>query len=99
MSSGDIATDGALFEGYCQVHDRRVSGILISSTGSTYAEGSPVCRVGDVAIGNCGCSSLVLTGSESVFAEGKAVAVSGSLVDGPIQGVVITGCASVFVGI
>lgn len=91
------ARKGDAFYGYCSVHDRNVTGIIVGGASSATAEGNGIACKGDIGVADCGCSTMIITGSSHVLVEGKEAAHATSLVDNSISGIVLSGAGSVLV--
>ena len=72
------------------------SGTIISGSGSTYADGSPVARVGDSVLPGCGHVSTIVSGSGVSFADGIGIARVGDAVAGPYVATIVSGSGSTF---
>ena len=67
------------------------SGTIISGSGSTFADGSPVARIGDAVLPGCGHVSSIVSGSGVSFADGIPVARVGDAVAGPYVATIASG--------
>jgi len=66
-----------------------VSGIVISSVGTSFMENRGNARFADVFVASCGHTSVMVTSSPTVFIEGKAACRIGDVFAGCISGVLV----------
>lgn len=71
-------------------------GTIISGSGSTFADGSPVARIGDSVLPGCGHVSTIVSGSGVSFADGIGIARVGDSVAGPYVATIVSGSGSTF---
>lgn len=67
------------------------SGVIISGSGTTFADGSPVARIGDSVLPGCGHVSTIVSGAGTTNADGIPVARVGDSVAGPYVAVITSG--------
>ena len=92
-----IARVGDVWTGICKCHESpiKVSGTIVSGSGTNFADGIPVARIGDVVISSCGHSATIIAGSPTSTADGIPIARIGDPVaSGCISGIIISGSAT-----
>ena len=72
------------------------SGVIISGSGTTFADGSPVARIGDSVLPGCGHVSTIVSGAGTTNADGIPVARVGDSVAGPYVAVITSGSGTTF---
>lgn len=98
MGAG-IARKGDLFIGSCSPCDgATVTGILVGDAKAVKCQGRGVALMHGIGIGFCGHSTIIVSGSTTVKAEGRRVARVGTPVADCISGKIITGANNVKVG-
>lgn len=70
-----------------------MSGILISGSDNVDTEGKATVRLGDIGLGACGHTTVVVTSSRTVEVNNRGVARVGDMVAGDIVGVIVTGAS------
>ena len=94
-----VAKEGDLFTGSCSECDgNEVIGFLIGDASSVLADSKKVALDGGFGMGECGHMTMIVGGSSTVRAEGKAVAHNGTQVMSSIDGQIIGCSGSVTVG-
>ena len=58
---------------YCHKYPIAISGVIISCSGTTYAESLGFARIGDIVRASCGHTGVIITGSGIDFAESIGV--------------------------
>jgi len=96
----NVARIGDIVVGTCCCHSdptcRPFSGVVATGAGTVIAEGAPVSKIGDIAVG---ChSGVIATGIPTVLVESVPVATINSVVVGCVTGIVVTGAATVMAG-
>jgi uncharacterized Zn-binding protein involved in type VI secretion len=71
-------------------------GVIISGSGSTFADGNSVARIGDQVLPGCGHVSTIVSGSGVSFADGIGIARIGDAVAGPYVATIVSGSGSTF---
>ena len=69
-------------------------GTIISGSGSTFADGSGVARLGDAVLPGCGHVSSIVSASGVSFADGIGIARVGDAVAGPYIATIVSGSGS-----
>ena len=72
------------------------SGVIISGSGTTYADGIPVARIGDSVLPGCGHVSTIVSGSGTSYADGIPIARIGDAVAGPYVATITSGSGTSF---
>lgn len=67
------------------------SGVIISGSGTTFADGSGVARLGDAVLPGCGHVSSIVSASGVSFADGIGIARVGDSVAGPYVATIVSG--------
>jgi len=67
------------------------SGVIISGSGTTHADGIPVARIGDSVLPGCGHVSTIVSGSGTSYADGIPIARVGDSVAGPYVATITSG--------
>ena len=70
------------------------SGVIISGSGSTFADGIGVARLGDAVLPGCGHVSSIVSASSVSFADGIGIARKDDAVAGPYVGTITSGSDS-----
>ncbi len=95
MSS--IARVGDVAVGTCCCHSDPTcvpwTGVIVSGAGTVTAEGSPVARIGDIAV-SCHVG-IIVSGAGTVTAEGGPVARIGDATAGCGSGTIVSGAGTV----
>jgi len=93
----NIARIGDIAVGTCCCHSdptcRPWVGVIASGAGTVLAEGSPISRMGDIAV-SCH-AGIIASGAGTVLTEGSPTARIGDIVVGCPIGVIVTGAATV----
>ena len=94
-----VARVGDSVSGTCTAHDDDTpfTGAIVTGSGVTSVEGSPVARVDDTGTTSCGHNFIITSGSAIFFCDGKAVARVGdtiSVIEGG-SGTITSGAANV----
>jgi len=71
-------------------------GVIISGSGTTFADGSPVARLGDAVLPGCGHVSSIVSASGVSYADGIGICRVGDSVAGPYVGVVVSGSGTTY---
>lgn len=76
MAGPGVARITDLTFGICSCHKYpiSVSGLIISGSGTTFAESLNVARIGDIVRASCGHTGIIITGSGIAFAESIGIA-------------------------
>ena len=86
---------GDQIQGYCNIHETNVSGQIITGSSTVIINNAGVARLGDLALGSCGHTTVIVEASPDVYADGIKVARLGDAVDGNITGTIVTGSSNV----
>jgi len=91
-------TMGDCLAGHPKYPKPGVGGIIMAGSGSTFADGIPVARIGDSVLCLCGFghTSAIVSGSGVSFADGIPVARIGDSVSGPYVATIVSGSGSTF---
>jgi uncharacterized Zn-binding protein involved in type VI secretion len=93
-----MARVGDAFAGICCCHVDPtcigMTGVIVTGSPNTQADGIPVARVGDLVIGACGHSGVITSGSGNSQADGIPIARVGDGVAGCLIGTIVSGSPS-----
>lgn len=93
MKPASRVTDKAT--GYCTSHRRTVEGTITTGQDNVITEGQKQAIVGDTVTFECDHTGLIVTGTTIVKVNNKPAAIIGSLVEGDVNGSIITGATKV----
>jgi len=84
--------------GICYTHNPPLSigGSITGGSGSSYADGLAVARVGDTVTAGCGHTGNIDSGAGTTYDEGKAVARNGDPFSGTYVGNITSGSGTTF---
>jgi len=98
--SDKIARIGDRTHGTCNAHNGSITvdGTIITGSEKTIVEGSPVARLGDTVLADCGHTSYIITAAQKTSNGQGIAAIGDSVGNGPYTATITTGAEKSYVG-